>query len=123
MHELLLLGLAGAMGAMARYWLSSAVYGLLGRDFPWGTATVNVLGSFGFGFAWVLTDGGGLPPHLRVIVLVGFLGSFTTFSTYIFESHLLFQQGKRLLLAVNLIGQNLISLAALLCGSLLGQML
>ena len=123
LHELLLLGLTGALGATARYGISSAVSGILGRNFPWGTATVNVLGSFGFGLAWVLTDGGEMPSQLRAIVLVGFLGSFTTFSTYIFESRLLLQQGKRLRLALNLIGQNLISLTALSCGCLLGRIL
>ncbi len=123
MQEILFLGLAGALGAMSRYWLSSAVYALLGREYPWGTTTVNVLGSFLFGLAWVLThEVGAISSQSRVIILVGFLGSFTTFSTYIFETHLLFQEGKRLKPVLNLIAQNLISLAALYCGFLLGRM-
>ncbi|PTN37887.1 fluoride efflux transporter CrcB [Desulfonatronum sp. SC1] len=123
MQEIFFLGLAGALGAMARYWLSSAAYGLLGREYPWGTTTVNVLGSFLFGLVWALThEVGAISPQARVFILVGFLGSFTTFSTYIFETHLLFQEGKRLKPILNLIVQNLISLAALYCGYLLGRL-
>ncbi|TVR01964.1 MAG: fluoride efflux transporter CrcB [Desulfovibrionales bacterium] len=121
MYELLLFCLAAAFGAMARYGLSVFVYGLLGRNFPWGTAVVNVLGSFLFGLIWMLTDGIEMSAQVRVILLVGFLGSFTTFSTYIFESHLLLQQGKRLYVLLNVIGQTLIGLAALSCGFLLGS--
>jgi fluoride exporter len=123
MQEILFLGLAGALGALSRYGLSSAVYALLGREYPWGTTTVNVLGSFLFGLVWVLTpEVGDVPPQARMIILVGFLGSFTTFSTYIFETHLLFQEGKRLKPVLNLVAQNLISLGALFCGFLLGRM-
>lgn len=124
MRDILFLGLAGALGALSRHWLSSAVYALLGREYPWGTTTVNVLGSFLFGLAWVLTcDAGAVPPQARALILVGFLGSFTTFSTYIFETHLLFQEGKRLKPILNLFVQNLISLSALSCGFLLGRMI
>ncbi|WP_045220139.1 fluoride efflux transporter CrcB [Desulfonatronum thioautotrophicum] len=122
MYELLLFCLAAALGAMARYGLSAFIYGLLGRNFPWGTAVVNIMGCFLFGLTWMLTDGIEMSAQVRVILLIGFMGSFSTFSTYIFESHLLLQQGKRFYVLLNVFGQTLIGLGALYCGFLLGRL-
>jgi CrcB protein len=77
----------GAAGALMRYWVSSGVYALLGRAFPWGTLVVNVLGSLAMGllFVW-LTERSSLGPEWRGLLLVGFLGAFTTFSTFSLET-------------------------------------
>lgn len=118
----LLIGLFGALGALARYWLSTSVYLLLGREFPWGTSVVNILGCFLFGLVWVLFEERGLLPlQWRFILLVGFMGSFTTFSTYIFESEILLQQAQWFKLGLNLLGQNILGFAALYLGFLAGR--
>lgn len=118
----LLVGLFGALGALARYWISTGVYSLLGRDFPWGTAVVNIVGCFGFGLVWVLAEERNLIPfELRFVLLVGFMGSFTTFSTYIFESNDLIQTAQWFKVAMNLLGQNLLGLAALYLGFTFGR--
>jgi len=122
MQKILSLCLAGALGTLARYWLSGAVYGLLGRDFPWGTSAVNILGCFLFGLIWVLSEERGiLPPQYRIIVLVGFMGAFTTFSTFIFESAELARTSEWLRLGLNMLGQNIVGFAACALGMGVGR--
>lgn len=122
MQKILSLCLAGALGTLARYWLSGAVYGLLGRDFPWGTSAVNILGCFLFGLIWVLSEERGiLSPQYRIIVLVGFMGAFTTFSTFIFESAELARTSEWLRLGLNMLGQNIVGFAACALGMGVGR--
>lgn len=79
----LALALGGSLGAMSRYWMASSTYRWLGLGFPYGTLAVNLLGSLAIGFLWVLlTSRFEVSDELRHGVLVGFLGSFTTFSTF-----------------------------------------
>lgn len=73
----------GALGAVCRYWVSTTTYAWLGTEFPYGTLMVNVSGSFSMGFlAILLTEKIALPEELKFALLVGFLGSYTTFSTF-----------------------------------------
>lgn len=84
----------GAIGALTRFWVSSGVYRLMGRDFPWGTLVVNVIGSFLMGFLFVLfIERLAAAPEWRAAVLVGFLGALTTFSTFSVETLTLIEQG------------------------------
>ncbi|WP_040417705.1 fluoride efflux transporter CrcB [Desulfonatronospira thiodismutans] len=123
MNKILLLALAGAFGTLLRYWLSVAMHSLLGPGFPWGTWTVNILGCFLFGLIWIMIQERGiLPAHLRIIVLVGFMGAFTTFSTYIFECSALVQDTQWLKLGLNLLGQNILGFFALYLGFILGRL-
>lgn len=122
MDKILLLALAGAFGTLLRYWLSVAMHTLFGPGFPWGTWTVNILGCFLFGLFWILIQERGiLPAHLRIVVLVGFMGAFTTFSTYIFECSALVQDTQWLKLGLNLMGQNILGFFALYLGFSLGR--
>lgn len=124
MEKILLIALAGAAGTLGRYWLSGAMYAVMGRDFPWGTWAVNIAGCFLFGVVWILAEERGLlSAQTRMIVLVGFMGAFTTFSTYIFESAQLLHDGQWLRMALNLGGQNLVGFVALFLGTGLGRML
>jgi CrcB protein len=101
--QLLAIAGGGALGALARFLVSNGVYRLLGRDFPWGTLSVNLLGSFAMGLLFVLLLERSLaPPELRAAILVGFLGSFTTFSTFSLETLTLVEQGEMLPALLNI---------------------
>ena len=121
-NRILFIALAGALGALARYGLSGLVQRLTGPSFPWGTAVVNLTGCFLFGLVWIwFTERTSLPGDLRIIVLTGFMGAFTTFSTFVFETGGLIQDGQWLAAGANLIFQNLVGLTALFAGSALGR--
>jgi CrcB protein len=87
LNHTLAIAAGGAVGALLRYWVANGVYAILGRGFPWGTLVVNVLGSLAMGvlFVW-LTERSSLGPEWRALLLVGFLGAFTTFSTFSLET-------------------------------------
>lgn len=77
----------GALGAVSRFAMSHQVYEWLGRDFAWGTLSVNVVGSFIMGLlAVLLVDKFAVSTELKAFIMVGFLGAFTTFSTFSFET-------------------------------------
>lgn len=85
-ETILLIALAGALGTLARYFISTYVQMAAGPHFPWGTAAVNVAGCFFFGFLWVVLAGKWeISMEWQRVIFVGFLGAFTTFSTYVFE--------------------------------------
>ena len=86
MLKFFIIGLGGALGAVSRYLLSGWVHTILGAAFPWGTLFVNVLGSFIMGFLWGSFDLFVVSQNVRSFLLVGFLGSLTTFSTFSFEN-------------------------------------
>lgn len=95
MLQIVMVGIGGALGSILRFLMSTAMVAWLGRDFPFGTLTINVLGSFGMGFlAFVLVEHLDLDPVWRTAILVGFLGGFTTFSSFSLETLHLFLTGK-----------------------------
>lgn len=114
--------LGGALGALMRYVVSGLIMDKLGSDFPYGTLTVNVLGSFLMGFlAMFLVERMGLDPLLRLGIFVGFLGAFTTFSTFSMETMNLFEQGAQLKALVNMFVSVLFSVTAVWLGVMLGK--
>jgi len=94
MKQMLAVAIGGACGAMMRFWLAAAVQRAAGGAFPWGTLTVNVLGSFllGFLFVWLI-ERSTVGELVRLAITVGFLGAFTTFSTFSVETVRLMQEG------------------------------
>ncbi|MDX9765799.1 MAG: fluoride efflux transporter CrcB [Ectothiorhodospiraceae bacterium] len=114
----------GAVGSALRFWMSSGVYALTGRGFPWGTLAVNVLGSLLIGFLSVLLiERLNLDPVWRAAVLIGLLGGFTTFSTFSLETLNLIEQGALLRAAVNAVSSVLLCLVAAWVGLILARQL
>ena len=87
MTKIILLFCAGGFGSLSRYVLSGVFQRAINISFPIGTYLVNVIGCFMFGLIWAYAqDRLSLSPDFRAIILTGFMGAFTTFSTFIFES-------------------------------------
>jgi Integral membrane protein possibly involved in chromosome condensation len=115
LKHFILIFCAGGAGALSRFGLTVAVNKLAGGPSPWGTLVVNMLGCFLFGFLWAYIGSRALPDPARIILLVGFVGSFTTFSSFIFDSFLLSDSRLSLALA-NIVFQNIVGLACLVLG-------
>jgi CrcB protein len=95
MLQVLLVFLGGGAGSVARHGVNVATARLFGTDFPWGTLCVNVVGSFVMGLlaAWFAFKGGaGWSQHARLLLTTGFLGGFTTFSTFSLDTALLWER-------------------------------
>ncbi len=94
MKQLAAIAAGGALGAVLRYWTSTAVHSRLGTAFPYGTLTVNILGSLLMGFLYIwLTDRLASGPAVRAFLVIGLLGAFTTFSTFSMETLNLVESG------------------------------
>lgn len=112
----------GAMGALMRYWVSTAVYGWLGRGFPWGTLAVNVIGSFVMGLLTVLLiERLDSPPETRAFLLIGLLGAFTTFSTFSVETLMLIESGAWPRALANAVASVLVCVLAAAFGLFMGR--
>ncbi len=121
MEKVILLALSGALGTLARYYLAGGIQRLNGLDFPLGTFGVNMIGCFLFGLVWALAESRlVISGETRVIVLSGFMGAFTTFSTFIFETGGLLQTAQWALAALNVGGQLITGVLALWLGMTLG---
>lgn len=91
------IALFGVLGCWARYTQTLLVQTIYGTDFPYATLTINVLGSFVMGFLFIETlERLTISPALRTGILTGFIGGYTTFSTFEMETFLLVEQGDRL---------------------------
>lgn len=119
MHTQMLLWIAvgGSAGAVGRYLLSGWVHRFLEKPFPWGTLVVNVVGSWLMGVLFhLLTERFILSPELRSAVLVGFLGSLTTFSTFSMETWHFIETGTWNMALLNIVGSVILSLSAVWLG-------
>ena len=124
MSQSLAVAIGGAVGALLRYWASAGTYALLGSGFPYGTLAVNTLGSLLMGLLSVLLlDRTGVGPELRAALLVGLLGSFTTFSTFSLETLSLLENGSRLKAAGNVAASLVLCLVAAWAGITAGRKL
>ncbi len=119
MQAVLLVGLGGAAGSLARYWMTMLAAQLVGEAFPWGTLAINVIGSFVIGVFAALTGGDGVfagNVSLRLLVMVGICGGFTTFSSFSLQTFLLLRQGDYLWAVAYVMGSVLICLAGTAAG-------
>lgn len=121
MH-ILLIGIGGFCGAIARYALDTWVTDAAHTSFPWGTLVINATGSFALGLLFALTaERGLLTEELRLPLGVGFLGAYTTFSTFALESLRLAENGSWALAFTNIAGSVVLGLAAVLLGIAAGR--
>jgi len=116
------ISLGAIVGASARYFVSRFVARMVTASFPYGTLLINVTGSFILGLFLVWATERALPdPRWRWLIAIGFCGSYTTFSSYAFESFALFEQGEYLLFASNVLANNILCLAGVLAGAVIAR--
>ena len=122
MTQILAIAAGGAAGALLRYWTSVSVHSLLGQEFPYGTLTVNVVGSLLMGFLYILlVERMILSAEWRAVLLIGLLGAFTTFSTFSLETLNLFEQGEQIRAVMNIFLSVGLCLGAAWIGMLAGR--
>jgi CrcB protein len=122
LQKLVWLALAGACGTLARYGLAGAVHRWLGGVFPWGTAFVNILGCLLFGLIWAaMGERTIISPEVRSVVLIGFMGAFTTFATFAAETGQLFSDGELLIGFANITFQLVTGLGVFYLGLAIGR--
>ena len=124
MKDFLAISVAAIVGANLRYLLSRLAAMELGSVFPYGTLFINLVGSFIVGFFVIWTSERALvDPRWRLLVVVGFCGSFTTFSSYAFETMAYFEQGQWGLMLANIFSNNILCLGGALAGMALARVL
>lgn len=122
MRTVLAIIVAAPLGALCRYGLDGLVSNRITGQFPWGTFAVNVSGCLLVGFlATALTERFAIDPAVRIGLTVGFVGSYTTFSTWALESMQLAQNGSVMIAALNLGGSVIVGSAAVIAGMALGR--
>ena len=115
----LAVALGSALGGVARYWLTLAAAKAWGEAFPWGTLLINVVGSFVIGLTFTLTAADGVWPastNLRLFVMTGICGGFTTFSAFSLQSLQLLRDGEWLPAFAYMVGSVVLCLAAVMVG-------
>lgn len=121
---LLFLAVGGAFGAVSRYLVQGWVQDLTGGRFPWGTFAVNISGSFLLGLIFALAiDRALLSPDVRMPLMVGFIGSYTTFSTLMLESWTLVEEGDLVRMFGNLALSVIVGMIAVVAGLAVGRIL
>lgn len=121
---LILIGLGQFVGAITRYVVDGAVAERTAGTVPWGTLVVNLSGSFALGLLFALSaERAILPAEIRGPLLIGFIGAYTTFSTFMLESWRLVEDGAIALALANLVGSVVLGLVAVVAGLTLGRVL
>jgi CrcB protein len=119
--QVVLLSVGGSLGVNARYWLGVAISRWSGPQFPWATLAINVSGSFAMGLITALLTRWLPHQHMRLLVVVGFLGGYTTFSSFSFEAMVLWERGERAMGLGYVVGSVGAGLVAVVLGTMLGR--
>lgn len=120
MDRYLMVMLGGATGSLARYIISIAIMSRFGPRFPLGTFAINVTGSFFIGLLMTLfTERPDLHPNWRILLVVGFLGGYTTFSSFEWETFGLMREGGKWLAALNVVGSVVFGYGAVWLGAII----
>jgi len=123
-QKLLWLAFAGALGTVSRYLLAGLAQRFAGGSFPWGTLAVNALGCLMFGIFWTLaSERFAIGAEIRMVILVGFLGAFTTFSSAIAEFSQMAVDAEWFRATAYFIGGNAIGISTFFVGSALGRII
>lgn len=123
MVKLLFLMTGGALGTLARYLASGLAHRLTGSLFPVGTLLVNAAGSLLIGIAWALWEQSSVPSYIRLFVLVGFFGGFTTFSSFSLETMNLIRDNEIKLALFNILANNILGILMVFGGFFLTRLL
>ena len=122
MQKYLLIAAGGGLGSVARYWVGSTISGRMGTRFPFGTFVINITACVIIGFALTyLGKRTGMDPAWRFLVAVGFIGAYSTFSSYEWETLSTLRSGAFMLAALYAVGSLILGLAATWCGALLAE--
>jgi CrcB protein len=122
MQKYLLIAVGGALGSIARYWVGSTISGRLGTKFPYGTFVINVMACILIGFSITyLGKRVDLNPAWRFLIPVGFIGAFSTFSTYEWETLSTLRSGAFALAALYAVGSLILGLASAWLGAALAE--
>jgi len=124
LKQLVMIAGGGAVGAVMRFQVSTGVHRVAGRDFPYGTLSVNMIGSLLIGFLYIyLIERASLGAEWRALLIIGFLGAFTTFSTFSMETLNLIENSELVKAASNVLLSVVLCLFATWVGVLVGRQL
>ncbi len=124
MQKYLLIAFGGALGSIARYWVGSTIAGRMGTRFPYGTFVINMTACVLIGFSLTfLARRADMNPAWRFLVPIGFIGAYSTFSTYEWETLSTIRSGAFLLAALYAVSSLILGLAAVWGGSLIAEIL
>ncbi|MGA2349443.1 MAG: fluoride efflux transporter CrcB [Terracidiphilus sp.] len=122
MQKYLLIAVGGALGSVARYWVGSTIAGRMGTRFPYGTFVINITACIVIGFSLTyLGKRAGLNPAWRFFIPVGFIGAYSTFSTYEWETLSTLRAGAFSLALLYALGSLVLGLVAVWCGAVLAE--
>jgi CrcB protein len=122
MTKYIVVGLGGFLGAIARFWLGGFISNRLGTWFPYGTFVINITGSFFIGLIiTLLAEETHWSPNWRYLIPIGFIGAYTTFSTFEYETFRNFQDGQLLVAFLNIVLSVFIGFLAVWCGVIAGR--
>jgi fluoride exporter len=123
MGKYLVVGMGGFLGAIARFWLGGYVSAKMGTRFPYGTFLINCSGSFLIGFIiTILAERTHWSPNCRYLIPIGFIGAYTTFSTFEYETFRVIQDGELLIAFLNVVLSVLVGFVAVWFGVIVGRL-